>query len=49
MADTIIPPVDRSLLLRDLQSAEFVRKTRRAANDIYTFDAGSCPALMREV
>ncbi|MDE6861501.1 MAG: GNAT family N-acetyltransferase [Alistipes sp.] len=49
MANTIIPPVDRSLLLRDLQSAEFVRKTRRAANEIYTFDAGHCPALMREV
>lgn len=49
MTETIIPPVDRSLLLRDLQSAEFVRRTRRAANEIYTFRAESCPALMREV
>lgn len=49
MTETIIAAVDRSLLLHDLQSAAFVRRTRRAANEIYTFRASRCPALMREV
>lgn len=49
MTQTIISPIDRSLLLHDLQSAKFIRLTRRAANEIYTFRAADCPHMMREV
>ena len=45
----IIHPVDRALLLAELTPERKVRDTARAGNEIYLFDAASCPHLMREV
>ena len=45
----IIAPVDRQLLLAELTPERKVRNTKKAANEIYIFDAVECPMLMREV
>jgi hypothetical protein len=47
--ETIIPPVDRSLLLAELTEQNFVRKTNNGNNLIYMFSADDSPHLMREV
>ncbi len=47
--DKIINPVEREALLSELTPERFVRATRHAANEIYTFRAAECPSLMREV
>ena len=49
MVETIIAPVDRRVLLDELEEATFVRSPRHASNEIYTFEAARCPNLMREV
>ena len=45
----IIAPVDRELLMAELTPERKVRNTKKASNEIYIFDAGECPMLMREV
>lgn len=45
----IIQPVARELLLAELTEERCVRRTKRASNEIYIFDAEECPSLMREV
>lgn len=48
--ETIIPPVEKSLLLDELQNkAKLLRHSRKAGTEIYIFTAHQCPALMREV
>ena len=47
--EPIIAPVDRTLLLAELTPERKVRDTHKAGNEIYLFDAASCPNLMREV
>jgi hypothetical protein len=47
--ETIIPPVDRSLILAELTEQNFVRKTNNGNNLIYMFSANDSPNLMREV
>lgn len=47
--EPIIPPVERELLRAELRIARKERDTSKAGNEIYTFSAVDCPALMREV
>jgi len=47
--EMIIPPVDRSLLLAELNEKTFVRKTNNGNNLIYMFSADEAPNLMQEV
>lgn len=46
---TIIDPVDRELLIKELASLEKIRDTRRGKNEIYVFNAKQSPNLMRDV
>lgn len=45
----IIPPVDRGVLLEELNSDTFFRRTNNARNEIYIVDAHVAPNTMREV
>lgn len=45
----IVRPIDRRLLLDDLQRASFVHYSRHCDAEVYTFDGMECPSLMREV
>lgn len=45
----VIYPVEREKLLDELTPDKFVRKTNKAGNEIYIFDALNSPNLMREV
>ena len=45
----IIDPLPRELLLQELTEERRIRHTKRGGNEIYIFDAVSCPSLMREV
>lgn len=45
----VIYPVEKEKLIAELTEEHFVRKTNKGGNEIYTFDAHSAPALMREV
>lgn len=45
----VIYPVEKEKLLAELTEERFVRKTNKANNEIYIFDAHSAPNLMREV
>ncbi len=47
--DAIIPPVDKSLLLKELTPEKFVRKTNNGNNHIYIFDYRDSPNLMQEL
>ena len=47
--ETIIAPIDRSLLKEDLQKARLLRHTRKSENLLYVFTASQCPHLMQEV
>jgi len=47
--ETIIPPVDRVLLDKELTDELFVRDTNNGNNKIYIFSHGQAPNLMREV
>ncbi len=46
---TVIPPVDRDLLKRELTKHAFLRPTNKAENEIYDITAASAPNLMREI
>lgn len=45
----IIPPVDRTLLKRELSKERFVRPTNKAGNEIYDVTAHNSPNIMREI
>lgn len=49
MEQPIIPPVDTELILEELTSERFLRKTNKGGNEIYVVDAHSCPNVMREI
>ncbi len=45
----IIPPIDRSLLVDELTSDKFVRKTNANNNSIYIVSAHNAPNVMQEI
>lgn len=45
----VIYPVEKNKLLAELTEETFMRKTNKAGNEIYTFNAHNAPNLMREV
>ncbi|HEX3008897.1 MAG TPA: GNAT family N-acetyltransferase [Bacteroidales bacterium] len=45
----IIPPVSRDVLVKELSSDKFVRKTNNGGNELYIFTANECPNLMLEI
>ena len=47
--ETIIPPVDRTLLEKELTKELFVRETNNGHNQIYIFTHDQAPNLMREL
>ena len=49
MAETIIDPVDKDLLLKELSSDKFIRKTHNAGNEIYVVTAFNAPNVMKEI
>jgi hypothetical protein len=46
---SIIPPVDRSLLEKELTEDKFVRKTNKGGNLLYILSAQDAPNLIREI
>lgn len=47
--ETIISPIDRSLLEKELTKKKFVRKTNNGDNSIYIFSNFDSPNLMKEI
>ncbi len=47
--ETIIPPVDRELLVTELTKEKLLRKTNNAGNEIYIITADNSPHVMREI
>ncbi len=47
--ETIIPPVDVSLIERELTPSTFLRTTNKAANRIHVITAHEAPNVMREI
>lgn len=47
--ETVIPPVDRTLLRKELTKELFVRDTNNGHNQIYIFTHDQAPNLMREL
>ncbi len=45
----VIYPVDKEKLISELTEERFIRKTNKAGNEIYIFDAHTAPYLMKEV
>lgn len=45
----VIYPVEKEKLIAELTAERFVRKTNKAGNEIYIFDAHTAPNLMREI
>lgn len=45
----IIPPVDRALILKELNADRFLRKTNRAGNLIYSVNHKNAPNVIREI
>lgn len=45
----VIYPVAKEELIKELTPERFIRKTNKAGNEIYFFEAHDCPNLMREV
>lgn len=45
----IIPPIDRSLLLKELNEKRFVRKANNGSNEIYIVNAHNSPYVMQEI
>lgn len=45
----VIYPVEKEKLLSELTEERLLRKTNKAGNEIYVFDAHTAPALMKEV
>lgn len=47
--DYIIPPIDRALLKKELNTNTFVRKTNKGGNEIYIINHHNSPNTMREI
>lgn len=47
--DSILPQVDRALILKELTKERFVRKTNNLDNEIYIFNGNEAPNLLNEV
>lgn len=47
--ETIISPIDKEILRREISSLKKIRNTGHGDNEIYIFSAAECPNLMREV
>lgn len=45
----IIPPVDRNLLLKELNIEKFLRKTNYGSNEIYIISNNDSPNVLREI
>ena len=45
----IIAPVDRNLLLEELNSQKFIRNTNKGGNQIYIITAKDSPNVMKEI
>ena len=45
----IIPPVDRTLLKRELNKDRWIRKTNKLDNDIYIVNHHNSPNVMQEI
>ncbi|MDE5640028.1 MAG: GNAT family N-acetyltransferase [Odoribacter sp.] len=45
----VIYPIEKEKLISELTEDKFLRKTNKAGNEIYTFNAFNAPNLMREV
>ncbi len=46
---SIIPPIDREILKKELTEDKFLRPTNKAHNEIYVITAHNSPNLMREI
>ena len=46
---TIIPPVDKALLVKELTKDKFVRNTNYGHNELYIFSHNEAPNLMKEI
>lgn len=49
MMETIIPPVDKSLLTKELNKDTFLRDTNNGNNEIYVVSERTAPNVMREI
>ena len=47
--ETIIAPIDKTILLRELNPQRFLRKTRKGDNEIYCVNAHNSPNVLREI
>lgn len=47
--DKIIDPIDRSLLLKELNPERFLRKTRKGDNEIYVVNIHNSPNTLQEI
>ena len=47
--DHIIPPVDRKLILKELNEERFVRHTNKLNNSVYIINHHNSPNVMREI
>ncbi len=47
--ENIINPIDRQLLLKELNSNRFLRTTRKGGNEIYAINHHNSPNVMREI
>ena len=47
--ETIIPPVDRKLILSELTQDKYIRNTRKGENELYEVTAHNSPAVMQEI
>ena len=47
--DKIIDPIDRSLLLKELNAERFLRKTRKGDNEIYVVNIHNSPNTVQEI
>ena len=47
--ETIIPPVDKSLLLKELNEETFLRDTNNGNNEIYIVSESNAPNVIREI
>ena len=45
----IIAPIDRKLIIKELTSEKFIRKTNRSNNELYVITAHDSPNIMREI
>jgi hypothetical protein len=47
--ETIIPPVDKNLLIQELNEDRFLRNTNNGNNEIYVVSENTAPSVMREI